>query len=303
MKTQILAGTLGLVLLLSLIPMPSAEAKVFLIDDFSHDTLGFAPPTVGGGNCDETLGPGLNFGPFSNADNAVGDPGAPVLAGPVLGVLGDWRICDFIIDVPSGTTPASIMVLAHPNDTPPFPAFNMFRHSAGPFVETMVELTYNGTDGSLATDVIPFNIDLTDSDDIRIMYSRADFQVNVTARVTDSTGDWAEQEGFLAAGTAAITNLNYDIDKFSTNPSASNGAVDLTDIEEISFVFDTQQDLIDYVLEKIDITMQMVGGEMFPVDTTALLIAGAELNAIWILPAIAAIGIGAFVVTRKRNSS
>ncbi len=47
--------------------------------------------------------------------------------------------------------------------------------------------------------------------------------------------------------------------------------------------------------------MLMVGGEMFPTDTTALLLAGAELNAIWILPAIAAIGIGAFIVTRKRK--
>jgi len=47
--------------------------------------------------------------------------------------------------------------------------------------------------------------------------------------------------------------------------------------------------------------MQPVGGTMMPAETTALLLAGAELNAIWILPAIAAIGIGAFIVSKKRK--
>ncbi len=50
MKIQmhILAGSLSLVLLLSLVPMPPAEANVFLIDDFSND-----PAIVNtGGDCD-----------------------------------------------------------------------------------------------------------------------------------------------------------------------------------------------------------------------------------------------------------
>ncbi len=60
MKTQILAGTLGLVLLLSLVPFPNAEAKVFLIDDFSND-----PSIQGtGGLCDIA---GFGTG-FSQAD-------------------------------------------------------------------------------------------------------------------------------------------------------------------------------------------------------------------------------------------
>jgi len=285
MKTQILAGTLGLVLLLSLVPMPSAEAKVFLIDDFSND-----PEIQGaGGVCDIT-----GSGAFSQS----GVDFVTTASAIRLGVLGDWRICDFLIDVPSGATTAGILVSAATEDAIPF---DMFRHEAGAFVQTMVELTYNGTDGTAATDVVALGIDLTDSDDIRIMYSRSDFQVNVTARVTDSGGDWAEQEGILMPGTNSITNLLYDIDTFSTNPTASMGVINLEDIDEISFAFDTQDDLTDYVLEKIDITMMMVGGEMFPVDTTALLLAGAELNAIWLLPAIAAIGIGAFIVSRKRN--
>ena len=290
MKMPILAGTLGIVLLLSLIPLPSAEAKVFLIDDFSHDPD--LPNIPGSGMCD--------IGPSSGSTDVERIDGVGPFNSTVLRVLGDWRGCGFEIDVPSGSTTAGIQVLAffNDNDQPPF---NMFRHEAGAFVETIVELTYNGTDGTAGTDTTPINIDLTNSDDIRIMYSVSDFQVNVTARVTDSTCDWAEQEGLLEMGTNSLTNLLYDIDKFSTDPTATSGVVDLADIEEISFVFDAEEGLTDYVIEKIDITMQMVGGEMFPVDTTALLLAGAELNAIWILPAIAAIGIGAFIVSRKRN--
>ena len=289
MKIQmhILAGSLSLVLLLSLVPMPPAEANVFLIDDFSND------PTAAGqaGTCDFSTN--LTPSPFIGVDFVT------TASATRLGVLGDWRICEFFIDIPSGATTAGILISAATNDVVPF---DMFRHEAGAFVETMVELSYNGTDGTAASDAIPFNIDLTDSEDIRIMYSRADFQVDVTARVTDSTGDWAEQAEPLAGGTAAITNLLYDIPSFITSPSATSGVVDLTDIEEISFMFDTTTDLTDYVLEKIDITMEPpVGGTMMPASSTALLLAGFELNAIWILPAIAAIGIGAFVVSRKRK--
>jgi len=43
MKYQILAGTLALVLLLGMSPLPNAEAKVFKIDDFSQDPMA---PTV-----------------------------------------------------------------------------------------------------------------------------------------------------------------------------------------------------------------------------------------------------------------
>jgi len=283
---HLLAGSLSLVLLLSLVPMPPAEANVFLIDDFSND-----PSFVGsGGACDFSA---------SGAVHLAASDFVTMVSAIRLGVLGDWRTCDFTIDIPSGATMAGILVSAASEDAVPF---NMFRHEAGAFVETMVELTYNGTDGTAGTDLVPFNIDLTDSEDIRIMYSISDFQVNVTARVTDSTGDWAEQEGILEAGTNSIKNVLYDIPSFITSPTAASGVVDLTDIEEISFLFDTQTGLTDYVLEKFDITMEPpVGGTMMPADTTALLLAGAELNAIWILPAIAAIGIGAFIVSRKRN--
>jgi len=274
---------------MGLLPLQPAEAKTFLIDDFSNDPFPDIPASIDDGRCDlSASGAGSSV---AGVDNVVTD--SPTR----LGVLGDWRICELFIDIGAANS-ASMRVVANTEDAIPF---NMFNHEAGPGVFTMTELTYNGTDGSAGTDVSPFNIDLTNSDDVRIMYSVADFDTDVIVRVTDSTGDWAEQASTLVGGTVAVTTILFNIDNFILAPSTSFGAVALNDIEEISFFFDTTVALTDYVIEKFDITMTMVGGEMFPVDTTALLLAGVELNAIWILPAIAAIGIGAFIVSRKRN--
>jgi len=48
----------------------------------------------------------------------------------------------------------------------------------------------------------------------------------------------------------------------------------------------------------------VVGGELLPIDSTALLIAGAQTNAVWIMSALAVIGsiaFGALYITSKRN--
>ena len=45
---------------------------------------------------------------------------------------------------------------------------------------------------------------------------------------------------------------------------------------------------------------QVVGGELLPIDTTALLLAGIQTSAIWILPVIlAGAGFAAFKLRRK----
>jgi len=49
-----------------------------------------------------------------------------------------------------------------------------------------------------------------------------------------------------------------------------------------------------------DPSCQRVGGEFIGVDNSALLVAGFEANALWLLPAIAAIGIGVVVIRRIR---
>jgi len=47
-----------------------------------------------------------------------------------------------------------------------------------------------------------------------------------------------------------------------------------------------------------------VGGELLPIDSTALLVAGAQTNAVWIMSALAVIGsvaFGALYLKTRRN--
>lgn len=43
----------------------------------------------------------------------------------------------------------------------------------------------------------------------------------------------------------------------------------------------------------------LVGGEMIPLDTTVLLLAGVQGNAIWLIPIVSVIGIGIFIIRRQ----
>jgi len=282
MKYQILAGILGLVLILGLSPLPQAEAKMFLIDDFSNDG---ASPINQSGLCDLLAVSGMD----QNVQEVTN------FNATVLGVLGDFRDCKLTIDVSNSPSNAATDVVAPDDDKGPANQADMFRHMAGTGVESTTLLTYNANGAGLG-------ISLLNSDDVKIVYSTSDFQVDITVRVTDSNGDWAEQQASTIAGTVSTpTNILFLITDFIDNPSAFNGVLNLGAIDEISFEYDTTVAFTDYDLDSLMITMEMVGGEMFPVDTTALLLAGAELNAIWILPLIVVIGIGAFVVSRKRN--
>jgi len=140
-------------------------------------------------------------------------------------------------------------------------------------------------------------LDLSESDNLRIDYALSDFLVLVNATLIDSAGESATLNDVLPQGTVTFTILDFLLTDFVVE----NALLNLNDIDEINLNFTTAQGNTDWTLQRIHITMVPVGGSMMPAEMTALLLAGAELNAIWILPAIAAIGIGAFVVTRKRK--
>jgi len=276
MKYQILAGTLGIVLLLGMSPLPQAEAKIFIIDDFVLDPFG--------GLCDISR-------------DVVGTASCQQSGLSIANVIGGVRDTSLTLDAANPPSNGVIDYVGETDDGAVGTSDEMFRHMAGSGVETTVMQQFDGETGAGRS----LGVNLLNSDDIQIDYSLSDFQVDVTVRVTDSGGDWAEQTGILVAGTVTPSSLNFVIQNFIDAPSAFNGVLNLNDIDEFKFTYDTVLAFTDYDLDKIHITMEMVGGEMFPVNTTALLLAGVELNAIWILPAIAAIGIGAFIVSRKRN--
>jgi len=242
-----------------MVPLP-AHANTFIIDDFENDD--------NLETCDIFL--------------TTGSAGA-VQTG-IAGVIDLIRECILTIDVEVVTLDGEIELDQ---------AAGMFRHFVGSGVETTVNLIYDGE--TLPANGRSLGLDLTNSDDLRIVYSFADFQVDVTARLVDSGGDFAELVGFLVAGTNSATELNFNLDDFVNNPSASNGILNLDDIDEIDITIG----VTDYDLDLIDITMQMVGGELIPIDTTSLIVAGAQMNAAWMIPVIvSAIGIG-IVIARK----
>jgi len=262
-----LAGTLGILMMLGMFPTP-AYANIFLIDNFTDDDLD-APLK---GTCDNS--------------RTVGTSGLLVQTG-LSEVIDMIRECQLTILVPMA--PAEAMITVDESF-----AAGQFLQEAGDGVESLVLLLYDG-------EVMPasgrsLGLNLMDSDFLRISYTRADFQVNVTATLIDSGGDSASLEGILVAGTNTPKNLDFLLTAFEV----ANPAFSLTDVDELNFEFATPDDATDWTVNAIHITMSPVGGSMMPAETTALLLAGAELNAIWILPAIAAIGIGAFVVLRKR---
>ncbi len=272
MKLQILSGALGLVLLLGLVPLQSAEAKIFIIDDFTDDNLGQT--------CD-----------FSPNDTAGRMPAAgTIIQTGISGAIDMIRECAFERDLTNVGSNGALTVVQ---------AAGMLRMETAAMVESQSYLQYDGE--ALDINGRSLSLNLQSSDDVRITFSSGDFPIATTVTLIDGSG--ATTVAITKNSPALIvvdTDLLFPLADFA----AANAALDLGDIDEINVFFDTITAPVgnsDFTVEIIDITMTMVGGEMFPVDTTALLLAGAELNAIWILPAIAAIGIGAFIVSRKRN--
>jgi len=263
-----LAGTLGIMMMLGMFPSP-AYANIFLIDNFTDDDV----DTL----CDLTL-----------VNSTILSQTSFMAQSGLSEVIDMSRECQLtlLVDNPPSLGEIRIAEFA-----------GMFRGMSGTGVESMSYLQYDGIADGVVGGGRTLNLDLTNSDKLRIQYSKADFTVNVTATLIDGDGDSASLKGFLNGGTVSETNLNFPLANFVIE----NAALSLGDIDEINVNFTDNVDATDFDVEFIQITMVMVGGEMMPADTTALLLAGAELNAIWILPAIAAIGIGVFVVSRKRK--
>ncbi len=277
-----LAGTLGALLLLPFViaNTPNAYANIFLIDNFTSDL-----PPLATGICD------LNV---SNTTADISPNGFPGIDPNPTGFMNQGGLSEVILGVRECQLFAITTNPPSSTETNVAQTAGMFRQMAGTGVESDAYLQYDGI--AIGAGRI-LNLNLLNSDNLRVQYSKADFETNVTATLIDGAGASASLEGKLAALTNSLKDLNFSFANFLLD----NPALDLSDIDEININFTTNVDSTDYDIDRIDITMSMVGGEMFPTDTTALLLAGAELNAIWILPAIAAIGIGAFVVSRKRK--
>ena len=158
MKYQILAGTLGLVLFMGIVPLPAAHANIFLIDNFEND----------------------NFAETCDISLSSGSGGAVQTA--IVGVIDLIRECKINIDVSSGQSQGAILVKA---------ANGMFSYMGGSGVQATVDLIYDGE--ALPVNGRSLGLDLSNSKDLRIIYSKADFQNNGMATLIDSAGMSASQ--------------------------------------------------------------------------------------------------------------
>jgi len=200
MKIQILAGTLGLVLLLSLVPLPSAEARTFIIDDFTDDAI-------------------IELCDFSPSDTAGRMPAAGtfVLTG-LTGVIDNIRECAFERDQTNVGSNGALAVVQ---------AAGMLRMESAALVETQSYLQYDGE--ALPANGRSLSLDLRDSDDVRIVFSSGDFPIAVTVTLIDGAGITVPITKNSAALIIVDTDLLFPIADFKL----ANNALALADIDEI----------------------------------------------------------------------
>jgi len=168
-----LAGTLGALLLLpfALNNTPTAYANIFLIDNFTGDDEELGPiPPAAPGSCDITLiGPApANISPFGSTSG-------------LLETINMIRECQLFLTLENSPSEGEMQVAQFAG---------MFRQMSGTGVKTMTYLQYDGVADSVVGPGNPriLNLNLLNSDNLRIQYSFADFEVNVTATLIDGSG-------------------------------------------------------------------------------------------------------------------
>ena len=69
--------------------------------------------------------------------------------------------------------------------------------------------------------------------------------------------------------------------------------------EQVWIDFELGTEIFEVVIDSVSFGEPRVGGELIPLDTTSLLVAGAQMNAVWLIPVIvSAVGVG-IVILRK----
>ncbi len=207
----------------------------------------------------------------------IGSTSATDLSPAAANTIGGQRDCTIEVTASGGGAGDNAMI-----EVVNFLGTDFFTYDSDNFYNGLAELHY-GDGGDL-------NQDWSSFDRIRIDYATTDIGVSTTLTLMDGDGTTESVTKDLTTPAPGFT------DWFFTDFS---GAMDFSDIDVVWVKLDPGL-AGDFALINIGIPT-MIGGTIMPADTSALLLAGAELNAIWILPAIAAIGIGAFVVSRKRK--
>jgi len=120
-------------------------------------------------------------------------------------------------------------------------------------------------------------------------------QVSVSFRnIAINAGVWTGDETAIPAGAPIGIEVQCDV-KFEVT---HNNGVDIL-IQEIRIT--PERDPTFCIVFPNDPQCK-VGGEFLPIDSTALMLAGLQSSAIWMLPVLAgAVGVGAFYIKTRMN--
>ena len=129
--------------------------------------------------------------------------------------------------------------------------------------------------------------------------------VNFDVKCTDPDGDEVTIQGFGIPAGATFPNGQQGTPMatapFSFTPQALGVfAMSFSCIDE----FGGSSLPVSYTINVQPLMMNPVGGEFLSIDSTALILAGAQSNAVWLMSALAVIGsvaFGALYITTKKN--
>jgi len=108
----------------------------------------------------------------------------------------------------------------------------------------------------------------------------------------------------LFANAAVVFFDEFEVDETITNTGGAPGETTCN----VLFNFEIFGTIIPPLIQEIRITTPEiiingpVGGELIPIDSTALVLAGLQTSAIWMLPVLAgAAGVGAYYIKTRMN--
>ena len=123
---------------------------------------------------------------------------------------------------------------------------------------------------------------------------------------TASKSDTLTGGGFFVLSSSS--GMVNDVQSWVNVPSSNNGWLlkRTTEPAILSQVFFSAKDGPTSNFPMLTVTFtpppDVVGGELLPIDTTALILAGLQTSAIWMLPVLAgAAGVGAFYIKTRMN--
>ncbi len=130
----------------------------------------------------------------------------------------------------------------------------------------------------------------------RVFDNRGLFNINCMGSVVIDPTSSSSSSNSATLNNHGSFELSQTVIEFQ-NSGAFNSGGTLINVNE-------GENFVDNPISPISNNICIVGGEFLPIDTTSLLLAGAQTNAVWIMSALAVIGsvaFGALYITSKKN--